>query len=896
MPALKRTGSAVSKSGLPPPSKVGRSHGPLEEEDDDVFFEGQPKSDDKMDVDLAPPQKKQATNKKTKPTTGHRPISSYFNEPIKVPSTPPISHKLGRKTKIQDVSPEASSSEITTSGAAPKTRAEKRSAKRQEKPAKDAREKRKLSAAAAQDEILAVEWFSQVAELLSRSRTIDNIINVYDPDASIAEQKSMLRTLFNTTCDLDSVERVPDDSPFWTIFANMDAATTRFFFSLARGLQLADIQQAVDAGVLRLSPLNDPKPVVGNLSYIRVGDCQSPLDAGRACLVASPSDTPRAMVRLLELGMSLDDVEVCVGEVLEPFGHRGAVQPLFSRLKDETTVESLPRFAEPQLWEYSGVSHEKQPSGRHADDEAAARQKGLHSRFATFLRENAGRCSWRCYEILPLHLPNSAGIRVDPVAGAVEKFIIAMQAGRGLNSAIGGFFRLYIPPPALSSLFSSLPPAAYGLQPTSISDRVHRLYEDERVFLSQYRTPIPDPAFQSASKNAGSVLRTNGHSVPYLRLMKDLTQEAFVGTNKSVWEAGAGPGPQLFLHLMSLLDPAIRREGDLSEDEIARLVGSSADFWRLVTGQPDYWLHALWTTRLCITVDPVVVSIWSHVMFSAFALGSLHLVWEGIPDSTREVLISGQTPVGVHEFLPPSHGNSYWHPLCGHDTYVAAVGSLFIARYGPNPAHLALLIPNLHCGLAKYRPLESFLVETIILIVSAIERIALDHVQRLHDQGINPDRTDKERAWEYFRLIKAEVESDVTYVALKLELETVKGKYAQRTTVRAHLDSLAHPNPSHSSRASPASPAAAPYEIPGITRTSELGSARLAQLDIILAHISSLTDGGFPVDAFGLVPFHLRNRIHSPEFRAWFLSLPAGIRISASAREQEIIARLARIY
>jgi hypothetical protein len=412
-----------------------------------------------------------------------------------------------------------------------------------------------------------------------------------------------------------------------------------------------------------------------------------------------------------------------------------------------------------------------------------------------------------------------------------------------------------------------------------VSGLIERFIEDERDFTSEAGgSRISDAAFVSTVKNVAHVLRSNGHSVPYLRIMKDVTLEAFCGDDMAVWEANAGPGPQLFRHLQSLLDPELGCDGDLTEEEIARHLGSSVDFWRVVTGTPDYWRHCKWMERLIVPIKPIVLSTWSNGVLAAVALGSLSLVSSAIPSSVRDIIDKGMTPFDIDQHLPPPHDNKSWYPKLEDETYLNSIGSLFIAQYGPDASHVTLLIPNLHSGVAKYRSREAHLVESIILSVGAIERVALGHVQLLHEAGVDPDWNNEVNLRAYFSQLKEDVERDIVARGLRSYLDNAKKQYRSRTQMSRHLERQSRPTRSSAASAS------APYVIPGITHTSARGAARVAQLEKITLHVSSLVEAGFPEAAFRIVPYHLREAIHTEAFRSWFLSLLPDIRISCSSR------------
>ncbi|KAJ7885989.1 hypothetical protein B0H13DRAFT_2535311 [Mycena leptocephala] len=181
-----------------------------------------------------------------------------------------------------------------------------------------------------------------------------------------------------------------------------------------------------------------------------------------------------------------------------------------------------------------------------------------------------------------------------------------------------------------------------------------------------------------------------------------------------------------------------------------------------------------------------------------------------------------------------------WHPIQKDGAYLDSIGQLFISRYGPDACDIGLLIPNLDPGVCKYRARESLLAETIITIVCAIERTAVAYVQVLHDDGVDPSRTNVEALWMYLEQLRDTIEQELKRSGLCKALEDAKAAYREET----------------------------------------------AQFDFFLEHVLTLVKAGFAKQAFFLVPFHFRSveELRSEEFKAWFIALLSDIRISCSAR------------
>ncbi|KAJ7624019.1 hypothetical protein B0H17DRAFT_580276 [Mycena rosella] len=114
MRTLKRTGSAVSTSDIPPPKKNGRTHGPAEGDDDSAFWEpfpppvaqdgtddnGQPfDASSHEEVDALPPAPIKGTKTASKPATKQLGLSHFFGPPAASSSKFASSSKSAAKEK-----------------------------------------------------------------------------------------------------------------------------------------------------------------------------------------------------------------------------------------------------------------------------------------------------------------------------------------------------------------------------------------------------------------------------------------------------------------------------------------------------------------------------------------------------------------------------------------------------------------------------------------------------------------------------------------------------------------------------------------------------------------------------------------------------------------------------
>ncbi|KAF7339434.1 hypothetical protein MSAN_02157600 [Mycena sanguinolenta] len=712
----------------------------------------------------------------------------------------------------------------------------------------DALEAKRLATAADWHDRVTDETFEEVGDRLRHRHAFQQILDACPLDPNEQQVRDALRSIFNLSCDFNRIKRAGPG--FWLVFDQLTLPTLEFLLALARGLTVEDVRTAVTAGALEISPQDDPTPVSGCVTYIRIAQAKNGVNAAANYLVASPGDAPYSFMRLAELGTSAEDLKDVFHTAFVVLGHGPAIEALWTRLDvDDDELQPPNLVPDNRLSTYAGTSAEKQPGGRHEDDEAAARkEQALY-----------------------------AGVRTDPVAANCEQFAIAMQLERGLNSHPGGFIRLFQPPSEVSAVLARIPAPVYGTQHTLASRSVRAYYVAERSFL---RSQISDEAFASAVKNGADLARSNGDTVPYVRVMKDNTIEDLTSADKAPWQANTGQGLQLFRHLLRLLNPRIPEQGDIPEETIAAEIGPTIDFYRLVSGTPNFWIHALGTSRILMALKPVVVSTHSKPVFTAICEGNLHLVWRNVPNTAAHQILSAHIPSNIFQYLPPAHENPLWHPICSDGTFLDNVGRLLICRYGAEDGDLALVIPNLDPGVSKYRARESVLAETIITLVSAIDNVAVAQVQQLLDGGFPVPRDDAGRRRQYLENLRSAIEAHLADTGLRAELDKVKAAYRRHTEVARHLEHMQHSVQQYKSGL----PRADPYEIPFVTHASASGAARVEQHKYLMAYFEELVSNGLSERASVLIPFQYREDFKSDGYRTWFMKLKPGTRISNSAR------------
>ncbi|KAF7337707.1 hypothetical protein MSAN_02244200 [Mycena sanguinolenta] len=744
---------------------------------------------------------------------------------------------------------------------------------------KEALQAKRLQAAGEWDDSMVQVMVQNTRDLFRQRAAIEPLLLDCPPNAEQEKMRNTLKSIFDLACDSEAVQRAQTENRFWTIFDQFSVEALWFFLSLARGLTPADIDDAIAGGVLELSVPDDPTPMCGCVTYVRIAESDKKLDAVADYLIANPADAPYAIFRLAESGATTEVISQVLHEAFDAIGHPDVADRIMSGLNDIPTSKLVPDLC---ISTYSGTSNDKQPGDRHADDEKKASNKQCLTRLGNWLRANGSDgCVWRCFRIVPLCLPESAGIRTDRVASMCEQFAIALQALRGLNGSCGGFIRLFDPPSHIRDIITKIPPPNYGEQPTPASKIIQKYYRTERRYLrARNARSITDAAFLSAVKNGANALRSNGDTVPFVRLMKDVTVEDLMSEDKAFWQENAGKGPQLYRHLLRLLNSRIPEDGDISEADIASQVGPTFDFYRLTGGTPHFWLHALGTSALLTAIKPLIISTQSNAVFTAIAEGHLLHVWDGINHEMSTEILSGHLPADLANHLPSAHEDTMWHPSVPDHTYLNRVGQPFVGRYGRDECDLALVVPNLHPGVSKYRSKESRLSETIMTLVIAVDHVALAHVQKLHDTGVSVPRHDAAGLRQLLDQLCKAIEDELVERGIRAALDEAKSAYRLQMEVPRHIENVQR---SVYLRTSPVSRAEA-FEIPGLTNASARGDARLEQHLHIVNHVCNLISTGLTQRGFIFVPFQFRATFPCDGYRDWFLKLTPGSRISAAAR------------
>ncbi|KAJ7690751.1 hypothetical protein B0H17DRAFT_1134258 [Mycena rosella] len=585
------------------------------------------------------------------------------------------------------------------------------------------------------------------------------------------------------------VAPVPATSRVWTCLC---LESIKFLAAAARGLQLQDVEEAVRDGVLELSIEGDERPFTAASSMNGFGVRRRPKQASPLSPPVS-TDAAWAILELLCLGEPVEDIHRSFRDSLFAVGHGPTVDLLFQTLATKALFSSflttlLPLSA--RLTPYSGESGKFCPWQRHDNDMKATAHNSLPTRFGNFASINTEHIEWSIYHLVDLDMPLSPGIRTDVVASDAEAVLIRVHRDHNLNSAVGGFIRRFIPDDSVSRFARTLLPpldnvyGAYELP--HLSALIAAFLQDERRYIDHHHPgqSISEEAYCSALRNLSGVLR------------------------------GLAPEASLYRLVQHLLNDNIPLLGDLTAAQIARWLGISLDFWRFILQHIWFWIHCAWFSRLLMTIKPVVVGVWSnHVFHNGHGRTGI-CVGEG--SRHREVaFLAGTTSDSFNTFLPQTPSPD-WYPLTRDGNYLEAVGTLLIIQTGFDTTKLCLAIPNLDCGLVKYDPSDSCLVEYILYVVSIMEQVAVRMVESMRAAGTVPNYEDADAAWLYFETLRSRVETELVKSGLRDTLNSLKASLSPCSL-----------NATHTTTTSP-DDVAPPYSVPGFTEAEPLGPARLA--------------------------------------------------------------------
>ncbi|KAJ7684852.1 hypothetical protein DFH06DRAFT_1313219 [Mycena polygramma] len=604
------------------------------------------------------------------------------------------------------------------------------------------------------------------------------------------------------------------------------------------------------------------------------------------------ADTPWVIFTLLLLGQSmpriLSHLQAALPKKLQPI-----VSPLGQAIEGVARRLGRTSLLEADLG-YAGETNRVHPWERVEEDAP------LQTRYANFLRANDGHLHVRAFSIPGLRLPAAVDIKVNATASYREYALVALFRRRSLNSAHGGWARNAKIPQTIPA--PGPPPFAAYQPQTSLSAALKRLFEDEHSWLRNHSSQVlEDNGFAEAVKNSCGVIRSPSPTfMPYLRYMKAVPLEEVKGRISGIWGADAGRALTEYRGLMSQL-LGIELGGDVDLTTVAHFLGPSLDLWRWIIEHWWYWVHVLWTSRVLVRCQPILVMIWGGTNHRMIEDSHMEVVWTGIPEDLRRSINAGETPPRILDHLPRSAQK--WYPIPRKT--LTNVGTLIIRSSGPtsaSPLHLFLL--QLHPSAASYTPREAALHDLIIACVEGIALIAHRVIGKRLQKMDWPPYADKDVLWRWFLDLQNEIWAEVIGCGLGPALDTHKEELAALQATLAFCRRLEHDedgegedgdeddeegdgedaDEEEGSVRLPSTSRAKAFEIPGLTMASRNADRPQQFALIVVQQQERLRGGGDSWERGFLIPEKFRQTPGTESHRSWFYGLAEGRRISAAAK------------
>lgn len=195
-----------------------------------------------------------------------------------------------------------------------------------------------------------------------------------------------------------------------------------------------------------------------------------------------------------------------------------------------------------KLWvPYAGITCAGSAADREQSDHEAADNPTRRANFVGDLR-------MQVFEITALRVPLASDQqwRTDPSLSNVERLLVSLLRGRGLNSAHGGYFwrpsineRQAHLISAVRQSLTTTPPLQEKEQLLSTFDRIGHA---EDLALSSAGIQLPNAAGLELVRDLASSWRCHDDRVVSLIVAKDVTEECRSGM-APFWSLSAGPGP-----------------------------------------------------------------------------------------------------------------------------------------------------------------------------------------------------------------------------------------------------------------------------------------------------------------------------------------------------------------
>ncbi|KAJ7650096.1 hypothetical protein FB45DRAFT_886904 [Roridomyces roridus] len=458
-----------------------------------------------------------------------------------------------------------------------------------------------------------------------------------------------------------------------------------------------------------------------------------------------------------------------------------------------------------------------------------------------------------------------------------------MLGPTALNSAPGGVQPIFLMPPDITrylDVLRDLLPAdlfPFGQEEDhELSETLSAFIDDELKTLmaptnsgSSNTLRISDLALAQVKSNIANVVRLCKGEVVTVEIIKDITFEAMVG-EAGYWDEAVGLGPREDRHLRHLFYPNIPMTGTLSTDTLAQYVGPYVDFWRLVLEHDEYWLHAIYLSRILIEMSPLIITSQSAPIAAALKACHLVEVWSYFGDDGHAAFMDGVSPPDLRRRFPRGRG-----PSLQGAQFNDMVGEMSIVRFGPNAEHIAIWIVKLHFGSFKYDPVLAGPRWIVMCHARAVEETA-QRVVSTAPRNSPPDLQDPATRETWLNTCIEEARRLLAQNGVLENLKKAKEVLRDMEQTYGFLRSIISAKTMHDRWLE--SEGRGALERPRGEVTAPKGEARQAQMERLLAkHNDAISFGGFPL--YGNYEYPMG----TPAWQTWFLCLDDNVDIVRSA-------------
>ncbi|KAF9556678.1 hypothetical protein EC968_008093 [Mortierella alpina] len=463
---------------------------------------------------------------------------------------------------------------------------------------------------------------------------------------------------------------------------------------------------------------------------------------------------------------------------------------------------------------YVGMTTESSPLGRHRADVASPPKSRLGNVITHFQGSRGG--NWRIYEWTGLSRPIARpdDVRTTPLYGDIERNLIALLRGRGVNAASGGFTYNWEPTRlfmarvqgALITYRATNPsvaqpnPAPQGMFNAAVRNTVQAtnavFAAREQHSQNTRRTLVSPTALEEVKVDAESNILMYGGRVISALITKDIPEEALQG-GYAYNSPTAGFAPRMERHIRALISPMARSlAGTLS---LPRL-----DLWACTITHRHTEVALKCVCRYLINLRPLLVVSHSSNVAHLLQLDLLSSVWPSPQSCDAFVGASNPrviAPVDSSQLADLEHPN-----------FLEVLGEVCIIKFGPGDADYALHIPERDPGNMRYNPTLAPLYCELHLLCKAVYAIAVSEMLK---GGPPPEATANPLPW--FKTIRANILRALTESGLSALMSDKKTEIRalESRVLSQRMLSAAQRGSESGATVSRASPAVASYLLQG---------------------------------------------------------------------------------